>query len=69
MIYWNVKDMAIGDYIIVQIENKKGDRNLDGTILKGKIKELETKDRLLKHERREDLPEIEIATQNNPRTD
>ena len=81
---WNIEDMAIGDYIIVQVVNKKGDRNLDGAILRGKIKELEpfynmvrlesgwcchTKDKLLKHERREDLPETEIVTKNNPRTD
>jgi hypothetical protein len=38
---WEVSDMKVGDYIEVQIINKKGDRNLDGAILKGKIKDLE----------------------------
>jgi hypothetical protein len=63
---WKVEDMAVGDYISVQIINKHGDRNLDGCILSGKIKDLvlshnmirlesgwccHTKDRLLKHEK------------------
>lgn len=62
---WEVSDMAVGDTVSVQIVNKKGDRNLDGGILEGKIKDLvpeynmvrlesgwccHTKDRLLKHE-------------------
>lgn len=62
--FWNVNDMAIGDFIKVQVINKKGDRNLDGTIIKGKIKDLvashnmvrlesgwccHTKDKLLEH--------------------
>jgi len=38
--HWRVEDMAVGNYIVVQIVNKKGDRNLDGAILKGKITEL-----------------------------
>ena len=63
---WKVSDMEIGDNIVVQVVNKKGDRNLDGTILRGTIKELvpshnmvrlesgwccHVKDKLLKHRR------------------
>jgi hypothetical protein len=63
---WKVEDMEVGDYISVQVVNKKRDRNLDGAIISGKIKNLvysynmvrlesgwccHTKDRLLKHER------------------
>jgi len=63
---WKVEDMAVGDYIMVQVVNKRRDQNLDGAIIRGKIKDLvpshnmvrlksgwccHTKDRLLKHER------------------
>jgi len=63
---WKVEDMIAGDYISVQVINKKGDRNLDGAIISGKVKDLvpsydmvrlesgwccHTKDKLLKHER------------------
>ncbi len=63
---WKVENMEVGDYIEVQIVNKHGDRNLDGGILSGRIKDLvpshnmvrlesgwccHTKDRLLKHKR------------------
>ncbi len=37
---WCVSDVAVGDYIEVQIINKKGDRNLDGAVIRGVIKEL-----------------------------
>lgn len=62
--YWKVSDMRVGDFISVQVVNKKGDRNLDGTLIKGTIVELvpshnmvklesgwccHTKDKLLKH--------------------
>ena len=33
-------DIEIGDYIEVMIINKKGDRNLDGNILKGEVVKL-----------------------------
>jgi len=61
---WRVEDINVGDFIRVLIENKRGDRNLDGTILSGKVKDLvpdykmvrlesgwccHTKDRLLEH--------------------
>jgi hypothetical protein len=61
---WNVENMSVGDYIEVQVINKRGDRNLDGAIIYGKIKDLvpshrmvrlesgwccHTKDELLKH--------------------
>lgn len=61
---WKVEDMAIGDYISIQVINKQGDRNLDGAIISGIIEGLEpdynmvrlesgwcchTKDNLLKH--------------------
>lgn len=62
--FWKIEGMAIGDYIEVQIINKKGDRNLDGMIKRGTIVELvpsynmvrleskwccHTKDKLLEH--------------------
>ena len=62
--YWRVSDMRVGDFISTQVVNKKGDRNLDGSIISGKIKDLEpsynmvrlesgwcchTKDKLLEH--------------------
>ena len=65
---WHVEDTRIGDFIRVQIINKKGDRNLDGMILEGKIKDLvpshgmvrlesgwccHTKDLMLEHNRQE----------------
>ncbi len=68
MKYWNVEDMAVGDIIKVMVVNKKGDRNLDGVIISGRIKDLEpkydmvrlesgwcchTKDRLLDHQNKE----------------
>ncbi|KKK94593.1 hypothetical protein LCGC14_2681250 [marine sediment metagenome] len=61
---WRVEDVQPGDYISVQISNPHGDRNLDGVILRGKVKDLvpshrmirlengwccHTKDRLLEH--------------------
>ena len=64
MEYWNVEDMTVGDTIKVMVVNKKGDKNLDGCILSGRIKDLKpeydmvrlesgwcchTKDRLLEH--------------------
>jgi len=70
--YWKVEDMAIGDFVEVQVMNKKGDRNLDGMILRGIIKELSpshnmvklhtewcchTKDKLLKH-----IPKVQLVT-------
>ena len=70
--YWKVGDMAIGDFVEVQVMNKKGDRNLDGMILRGIIKELSpshnmvklhtewcchTKDKLLKH-----IPKVQLVT-------
>lgn len=66
---WKVEDTRIGDFIRVQIINKKGDRNLDGAIVEGKIKDLvpshkmvrlesgwccHTKDLLLVHARQDD---------------
>jgi hypothetical protein len=63
---WKMENMGIGDYISVQVVNKRGDQNLDGAIISGKIKDLvpnydmvrlesgwccHTKDRLLKHEK------------------
>ena len=62
---WSLDDVSVGDYIEVQIVNKKGDCNLDGMILCGRIKDIvpkhsmvrlesgwccHTKDRLLKLE-------------------
>lgn len=62
-VLWSVSDVAVGDYIEVQVINKHGDRNLDGAIIKGTVKDLvpdhkmvrlesgwccHTKDRLLK---------------------
>lgn len=64
MMNWKVDDVSVGDYIEVQVINKKGDRNLDGVIIYGKVKDLEpdynmvrlesgwcchTKDNLIKH--------------------
>lgn len=84
MKYWNVEDMAIGDYISTGIMNKMGDRNLDGAVLRGTIVELvpshnmvrlesgwccHTKDKLLEHKKKGSLPKAEIVTQNDPRTD
>jgi len=61
---WKVEDMQVGDYIAVRVNNPHGDRNLDGVIIGGKIKDLEpslnmvrldtgwcchTKDQLLGH--------------------
>jgi len=61
---WRVEDMQVGDFIRVRIINKRGDRNLDGMELSGKIKDLvqshqmvrlesgwccHTKDELLEH--------------------
>ena len=37
---WSLEDVSVGDYIEVQIVNKKGDRNLDGAILRGRIKDI-----------------------------
>lgn len=63
---WNVEDMEVGDYIVIQIRSKHGDRYLDGCTISGKIKELvpshdmvvlesgwgcHTTDKLLKHKR------------------
>lgn len=63
---WHVEDVRPGDYIEVQIENKLGDRYLDGVVLRGTVKELvpdygmvrldtgwcaHTKDHLLTHRR------------------
>lgn len=63
---WVVSDMRPGDFIRVQIENKRGDRNLDGATLSGVIQECvpshdmvrlesgwccHTKDHLLEHVR------------------
>ena len=71
--YWKVEDMAIGDYIEVEVENKKGDRNLDGAIHRGIIVELipshnmvrldskwccHTKDKLLKRISRDKMNEL-----------
>ncbi len=62
--YWKVSDMKVGDFISIRVINKNGDRNLDGTIISGIIKDLKpshsmvwlesgwcchTKDRLLRH--------------------
>lgn len=67
---WKVEDMAVGDYIECRVINKKGGRNLDGTILRGKIKDLvpshnmvrlksgwccHTKDELLVHRKKEEV--------------
>ncbi len=38
---WKVEDMQVGDYISVRVNNPHGDRNLDGVIIGGKIKDLE----------------------------
>ena len=61
---WNIEDVSVGDYLSVQTINKKGDRNLDGMITSGKVKDVVSshrmarlesewccheKDRLLKH--------------------
>ncbi len=69
---WEISDMEIGDYIEVQVVNKKGDRNLDGSVIKGTIIEIvhshdmvrlksgwccHTKDTLLEHVKKEDLQE------------
>ena len=66
---WNLDDVEIGDFIKVQIINKRGDRNLDGAVMKGTIKELvpshrfarldsgwcaHTKDILLEHKKKEE---------------
>jgi len=71
-IYWKVEDMAIGDFLEVEVINKKGDRNLDGSIIRGTIVELvpshnmvklhtewccHTKDKLLRH-----IPKAELVT-------
>ena len=37
---WKVSDMKVGDYLSTQVINKEGDRNLDGAIIRGTIKEL-----------------------------
>ncbi len=61
---WNLADVAVGDYIEVRIENKQGDRNLDGCVVYGRVKDIvpghrmvrldsgwcaHTKDTLIKH--------------------
>lgn len=71
--YWKVENMAIGDFIEVQVMNKKGDKNLDGMILRGIIKELSpshnmvklhtgwcchTKDKLLKHVKKSQMSKL-----------
>ena len=68
MEHWKVEDMSVGDIIKIMIINKNSDRNLDGTILSGRIKDLvpkhnmvrlesgwccHIKDRLLRHEKEE----------------
>jgi len=68
---WNLDEVKIGDFIKVQIVNKRGDRNLDGLVIKGIVKELvptyrfarldsgwcaHTKDILLEHKEAEDHP-------------
>jgi len=70
--YWKVEDMAIGDFIEVEVINKKGDKNLDGSIIRGTIVELvpshnmvklhtewccHTTDKLLRH-----IPKVEMIT-------
>ena len=65
---WNLDDIKVGDFIRVQTINKRGDRNLDGAIVQGTVKELvpslayaqldsgwcvHTKDVLLEHRIRE----------------
>ena len=67
---WKVEDVQVGDYISVQISNPRGDRNLDGAILRGKVKDLDpshnmvrlesgwcchTKDRLLEHHKAQEV--------------
>ncbi len=37
---WNLEDIAVGDFIKVQVVNKRGDRNLDGMVMQGKVEEL-----------------------------
>ena len=37
---WKVSDVKVGDFISTKVVNKKGDRNLDGSIIEGKIVEL-----------------------------
>jgi len=64
---WDLSAVEVGDYIKVQIVNKKGDRNLDGGTLAGTIVEINstyqqaqldtgwcvhTKDTLLEHKPR-----------------
>lgn len=66
--YWRIEDMEVGDYISTKVINKKGDRNLDGTIISGTITEIvkshryvkvdngwgcHEKDELLEHRRRQ----------------
>lgn len=38
--YFSLDGVEVGDYVAVRVENKKGDRNLDGAIIKGKVKDL-----------------------------
>ena len=62
---WNLNDISVGDTIEVEVVNKRGDRNLDGARIRGKIKDVihahnmvrlesgwccHTKDRLIRHE-------------------
>ena len=61
---WVLNEVKVGDYIKVEIINKRGDRNLDGMNVSGRIRELvpdhsfarldngwccHTKDRLVEH--------------------
>ena len=62
---WNLNDVSVGDTIEVVVVNKRGDRNLDGARISGKIRDVvrshnmvrlesgwccHTKDRLIRHE-------------------
>lgn len=61
---FDLTDIAVGDFVTVEVVNKRGDRNLDGARLSGVVKELvpghnmarlesgwcvHTKDRLVEH--------------------
>ena len=47
---WNLNDVSKGDYIEVQVINKRGDRNLDGVIMFGKIKDIVTTHKMVRLE-------------------
>ena len=47
---WKVSDVKIGDYIKIQIIHKEGDRNLDGFIIAGIVKELDPEYKMVKLE-------------------